>query len=206
MPARNRKPGRGKRPLVERPPTCMHIPKQGAYNTRCWPPSYDSQARAGGKPRQVQTTALQGHLQPAVPNTHLTFDRLGSLPKLHLQEVEWRDHGPDVADVGALQLLGGQGRARQSCQGAETRQRASRQRRVGDLPWHHSRGNSFVGCRGRQTSHYNPATGPHDTAQAKLMLQFHHLQGYESRKADILPQEGQRQRISRICMIETKIH
>lgn len=144
----------------------MHAQHQtGAYKTHCWPPCYNSQARAGRKPKQVQTTALWGHLQPAVPNTHLTFDRLGSLPKLHLQELERRDHGPDVADVSALELLGGQGCARQSCQGAQPRQRASRQRRVGDLPWHHSRGNSSLGCRETQTAHYKPATGPHGARQ-----------------------------------------
>lgn len=143
----------------------MHISKQGAHKTCCWPPCYDSQAQAGGKPRQVQTTALQGHLQPAAPSAHLTFDRLGSLPKFHLQELERRDHGPDVADVGALELLGGQGCAGQSCQGPEPGQRAGRQRRVGDLPWHHSRGNGFLGCRGTQTARYNPATRPHDTAR-----------------------------------------
>lgn len=203
---RDAKSGRDKRQLVEQLPICTRITKQGAYETHCWPPCCDSQAQAGRKPRQVQTTALQGHLQPAAPNTHLTFDRLRSLPKLHLQELEWRDHGPDVADVSALQLLGGQGCAGQSCQGAEPRQRASRQRRVGDLPWHHSRGNSFLGWRGTQTSHYNPARGPRDTAQDKLTLQSHHLQGHESRNVEVLPEEGQRQRISRIFMTETKIY
>lgn len=51
-------------------------------------PWQETQAQAGPKPRQVQTTALQGHLQPAAPETHLTFHRLGSLPKLHFQEVK----------------------------------------------------------------------------------------------------------------------
>lgn len=79
-------------------------------------------AQAGEKARQVKAMAPQGHLQLAAPKTHLTFHRLGSLSKLHLQKVERRDHGPDVADVGALQLLSSQGCARQSCQGAEPRQ------------------------------------------------------------------------------------
>lgn len=43
-------------------------------------------------------------------------------------------------------------------------------------------------------------------AQDKLMLQSHQLQEYESKKADIFPQEGQRQRISRLYMIEPKTY
>lgn len=51
--------------------------------------------------------------------SHLTLHGLGPLAQFHLQEVQGRNHGPNVADVSVFQLLCGQSRAGKSGEGAE---------------------------------------------------------------------------------------